>query len=309
MVEDPDEPLPVAAERGPEREDAERVAAMIRDKDGAWSDGQASDYGGLRWRPDLSRSGPASILHVHLVDRLRPYLLERLAASYAAGHEVHLATPLATLYNEEFLLEIHTLDPQIHLVDAGLDEVRTPVGLLRLLGDEGTKVGPEVRTALAVHAVKLSQEEGLTPIVKGRRYENAIAFLLDQVSDFKVIERNLRADTEELDIVVQQRATQGRAWSIGAPFILVEAKNWKKRVDQPVVSVFRVKIEGKRGTVRLGLIFGASGFTSDAMHQEMKFASGQVTIACVNDTELDDWINTPDGDDYIEKLVRTAMLR
>lgn len=53
---------------------------------------------------------------------------------------------------------------------------------------------------------------------------------------------------------------QGRVWaSVAAPFLLVEAKNWSKRVDQQVVSVFRVKMQGRRGSVRIGLLCGASG--------------------------------------------------
>src|SRR5207244_881948 len=106
---------------------------------------------------------------------------------------------------------------------------------------------------------------------RGRRYEAAVAFLLSQVDDFDVVERNLRTETEELDAVVQQRATQGRVWSgLGAPLILVEAKNWKEPVTQKEASAFRVKLDGRRGVVRLGLMFGAAGFTSDALDQELR---------------------------------------
>src|SRR5207245_466731 len=95
-----------------------------------------------------------------------------------------------------------------------------------------------------------------------------------QVEDFYIAEVNLRTQTEELDVVVQQRATQGRCWAtIGAPFILVEAKNWKENVDQREVSILRTKMQGRRQTVRIGLMFAASDFTVDAKQQELRFAA------------------------------------
>lgn len=306
-MEDPEESLPVATERGPEREDIERVATIICSKDSGWSIGQASEYQGLNWRPDLSRADPASALHIHLTNRLRPYLLDRLSAAHAAGQEIHIALPLSALYAEPFLFAVHSLDPVIHLITG--DGVSDPTRLLTLLCDQGVRVSPGARTTLGAHAVELSQAEG-TSHVRGRRYEAAIAFLLSQVSDFEVVERNLRTDTEELDAVVQQRATEGRVWSgLGAPLILVEAKNWKVPVNQKEASAFRVKIDGRRGGVRLGLMFGASGFTSDALDQELRFASDDVTIAFVTPDQLHEWISSPDGDAYLETLVRRAILR
>src|SRR5205823_14487629 len=119
--------------------------------------------------------------------------------------------------------------------------------------------------------------------VRGRRYEAVIAFLLSQISDFDVVERNYRTQTEELDAVIQLRSTQGRVWTgLRAPLMLVEAKNWRTTsVGQKEVSTFRVKMLGRRGTVRIGLMFGASGFTSDALDQELRFSSEDLTIVCV----------------------------
>jgi hypothetical protein len=307
---EPDEPLLGSPERGPEREDIERVVESIRASDGAWSAGAAASYGSVRWRPDLARGDIPAVLHVHLADRLRPYMLERLAAAFAAGNEIHVALPLSRLYDEELLCGIHELDPQIHVIRSDTLECAQPAALLTALCDRRVQVTPAARTLLAAKAVELSQVDGSAQL-RGRRYEAAIAFLLSQVDDFDVVERNLRTDTEELDAVVQQRATQGRVWSgLGAPLILVEAKNWKEPVTQKEASAFRVKLDGRRGVVRLGLMFGATGFTSDALDQELRFASDELTIAFVRPEELDEWLRAEDGgDEYIETLVRRAMLR
>jgi hypothetical protein len=232
-----------------------------------------------------------------------------MVAAHQAGHEIHLALPLSKLYDEELLSSTHALDPQIHVINENSLDVVAPDALLTVLCDRRVRVTSQARSLLAAKGVELSAADA-TSQLRGRRYEAAIAFLLSQVSDFDVVERNLRTDTEELDAVVQQRMTHGRVWSgLGAPLILIEAKNWKIPVPQKEASAFRVKLEGRRGVVRLGLMFGAHGFTSDALDQELRFASDDLTIAFVRPEELDEWIAADDGDEFLETLVRRAMLR
>jgi hypothetical protein len=304
-----EEPLLGVPERGPERKDLDLVVEHIRARDSRWANGEAAAYGSLRWRPDLTRSDIPAVLHVHLAERLRPYVIDRMLAAHHDGCEIHLALPLSKLYDEELLSSTHALDPQIHVIDGDSLDVAAPVALLTVLCDRRVRVTPKSRSLLGAKAVELSAADTSSQL-RGRRYEAAIAFLLSQVSDFDVVERNLRTDTEELDAVVQQRTTHGRVWSgLGAPLILVEAKNWKIPVPQKEASAFRVKLEGRRGVVRLGLMFGAHGFTSDALDQELRFASDELTIAFVRPEELDEWIAAQDGDEFLETLIRRAMLR
>ena len=306
-MEEPEEPLLDIQELGPELEDLERITQNISADDGAWGPGTPAGFGSVRWRPDLARDDIPAVLHVHLAERLRPYLVDRLVAASGDGHEIHLALPLTRLYDEELLRDIYELDPQIHVI-RGDGNSDPPKPLLTALCDCRVKVTPDARRLLATKALEFSVTDG-TPQLRGRRYEALIAFLLSQVDDFDVVERNLRTETEELDAVVQQRATQGRVWSLGVPLILVEAKNWKDPVPQKEVSAFRVKLEGKRRAVRIGLMFGASGFTSDALVQELRFASDDLTIAFIRPEELNEWIDAADGDEYLEMLVRRAILR
>lgn len=96
---------------------------------------------------------------------------------------------------------------------------------------------------------------------------------------------------------------------MAAPFLLLEAKNWSRRVDQQVVSVLRVKMQGRRGSVRIGLLCGASGFTSDAREQELRFASDNLTIVFLGPEELESWVEAQDTDDFLEGVIRRDMLR
>jgi len=309
-VDELEEALLAVPEAGPEREDVDRIVESIRALDGAWAIGEASSHGSLRWRPDLMRDDISAVLHVHVADRLRPYMLDRLRAAFADGKEIHLALPLSRLYDEELLLAVHELDPQIHLIGPDGASVAVPDAILTVLCDQGVQVSTEARKALATAGAELASRNAMT-YVSGRRYEAVIAFLLSQIRDFDVVERNYRTETEELDAVLQIRATQGRVWTgMSAPLILVEAKNWKTMpVSQKEVSNFRVKMQGRRGTVRIGLMFGASGFSSDALDQELRFSSEDITIVCVSPDELAGWITADDVDGYLEGLVRRAMLR
>jgi hypothetical protein len=309
-VDELEEPLLAAPEAGPDREDVERIVESIRAQDGGWAIGEAQSYGSVRWRPDLMREDTPAVLHVHVADRLRPYMTDRLRAAFVDGKEIHVALPLSALYDEELLLAVHELDPQIHLIGPDEASAAAPGAILTVLCDQGVQVSPVARKALGAAGAELAGRDATT-YVSGRRYEAVIAFLLSQIRDFDVVERNFRTETEELDAVVQIRATQGRVWTgMSAPLILVEAKNWKTTpVSQKEVSNFRVKMLGRRGTVRIGLMFGASGFSSDALDQELRFSAEDLTIVCVAPDELAGWIAADDVDEYVEGLVRRAMLR
>jgi hypothetical protein len=146
--------------------------------------------------------------------------------------------------------------------------------------------------------------------VRGRRFEGLLAFLLSQVADFRVKERNLRGATDEVDIVVQIDNQSARCWhKSGAPFVLVEAKNWKNKVGQDEISVFHAKLQTKRGAARIGLVFGMGGFTSDAKAQTLKFATQEHVMVLIGPAELAEWISREGSDDYLESLVRRAMLQ
>lgn len=300
----------ISGGRSPERDDVQKVVDMLLEADHGWKPGETRLFGSLSWQPELERDDLSAILHVHLADRLRTYMLGRLRAARVAGYEVHMAMPFTSLYDEELLKALVEIEPHIHIISfSDKEEVNEPLSLLACLTDHRVRVTPETRRHIGNAALELSRREGGT-YERGQRFEGFLAFLLSQVEDFDVVERNYRTETEELDAVIQQRATGGRAWAnLGAPFILVEAKNWKRNVDQKEISAFRVKMQGKRGTVRLGLMVGASGFTGDAMTQEIRFASGDLTIAFLGPKELEGWIDAPNGDDYLETIVRRAMMR
>ena len=168
---------------------------------------------------------------------------------------------------------------------------------------------PNGRQRIGKLALQLSRKDD-TNNERGRRFESLLVFLLGQIADFEVVERNWHTETEELDAVIQQRSVGGRVWAIhGAPLILLEAKNWKYKVTQKELSTFWAKMKGKRGTVRLGFMVGASGFTSDARDQELRYSLDELTVVLVDPDQLEEWVAAQDVDAFLERIVRRAMLR
>ena len=294
----------------PTAQHVSRIAHLIKAQDADWETGQALCVDiNVRWTPDLIK-GDDAVLTVHLASRIRPYLQRRLQLAYGLGRVIHVAMPFAALYDEDLLRELTAIDAQIHLVE-NMSAVRRPAPVLAQVADHRIRLENEARRSIGNLAWDLSRQDGLPSHVKGRRFESLVCFLLSQVDGFLIVERNFRTETEELDAVIQQtQLSRRRCWSqLAAPFILVEAKNWSKSVTQKEVSAFRVKMQGKRDSVRLGLLFAANGYTRAAVAQELRFASDDRTIVLVGPQTISNWINSDDPDGYLETVVRRAMLR
>ena len=60
----------------------------------------------------------------YLAERLRPYAVQRMRAAYEAEREVHVATPLQGLYDEELVKALAPLEAVVHIVDGDAINVK-----------------------------------------------------------------------------------------------------------------------------------------------------------------------------------------
>jgi hypothetical protein len=246
-------------------------------------------------------------LHVHLADQLMPYMIDRLIATKMEGMQPHVAMPLGALCDDKLACQLVSAEPLIHIIDSS-GNVSTPEPFLMSLGKRW-RVGNVARKLIGRAGWDSVLSSG-TADEKGRRLEMLLCFMLGQVSDFEISEHRLNTATEELDIAVTVRANTGRCWTLaGSPFLLVEAKNWHtKSVGQSEVSAFGFKAQHKRGYVQIGLMVGTSGFSEEARAQTLRTSAEKLTIALIGPDEMSAWIESPNGDDALEKIIRTAML-
>lgn len=184
MSEQGDEPREIAP---PELEDVARLSGEIVAAEPAWHESPGQSFDGLTWRPDLVRDDPAAVLHVHLAERLRPYIVDRLRAATRNGHQVHLAMPLGQLYVEEQLALLAELDGQVHMIEP--DQIAPSVPILTALAERSIRVSRESRQQLGQIALGLSRASASASL-RGRRFEALLLFLLSQVRDFRVVEHN-----------------------------------------------------------------------------------------------------------------------
>lgn len=286
------------------------MAAKLAEQDPSWSPAKAplELTNDLSWKPDLATEAGA-VLHVQLTGRLPRHMVTRLKAAASHGHSIHVALPIQALWHEETVLCLSEADAHIHVLDAdGLTRSSEPIL------DALTKAEVPLASAWTQQIARAAWDrcaKAATNEEKGHRLEMFLAFLLGQSRELRVVERNLRTETEEIDIVAQPSVSGlVRCWAIlGSPFLLFEAKNWSDPVGKPQVSDMLGKIRGYRGTVKVGILVGANGFTQDARNHELRYAAEEGTIAFVGPKEIEKWITAPDLDDYFESLIRKAMLR
>lgn len=273
---------------------------------GDWRKGDALDLrNGLRWRPNLVSTDGTKIAHLHFANELRSYVVSRIRAAHAAGFLVHVVLPLDSLYDTEVLEVLAETDAMVHI--AGTD-LANAAHHLEAISNARVPLGPESRRRVALSHWKRMREGSSSE--KGKRFERFLAFLLDQTPSLEVVERNYRGDTDEIDLVVQVVRYTGNCWfQEGVPFILVEAKNRVESTAQHMVSNLIRRLQTKRGTARIGILFTTSKFTQDAIMEVIKIAEGTLTVALVTPEEIIEWIEAKDPAGYLESLVRRAMLR
>lgn len=260
---------------------------------------------GLRWRPTLISTDGTAIAHLHFADELRSYVVERIRAAHAEGHVVHLVLPLAAMYDAEVLDVLSETDAMVHIAEGDIEKAEHH---LDAISKAHVPLGPESRSRVASATWRRMREGSNNE--KGKRFERFLAFLLDQTLGLEVVERNYRGDTDEIDLVVQVVRYTGGCWfQEGVPFILVEAKNRAEATAQHMVSNLIRRLQTKRGSARIGILFTTSKFTQDATMEVVKIAEGTLTVVLVTPEEILQWIDAKDPNAFIEGLVRRAMLR
>ena len=279
------------------------------DTKAGWQKDIELDLGAKRWRPPAIASDSSRVLCVCLQDELPRSTIERVRLAREKGIKITVAVTIAALYREEVLSVLVDADSDVFVIDDYREERRFELRhCLAALADIEVPVAPTVRQEIG-KKVRSRLGEG-TNQEKGRRLEALLAFLFSQVSDLKVVERNFRTETEEIDLVLQVDNFSPRVWQKpGVPFILVEAKNRQDKASQPMMSVLLNKLQTKRGTARIGIMVSMGGFTTDAREQELRFSTQEICVVMIDSEGLEGLLASDNLDDELEALVRRALLR
>ncbi|WHU57325.1 restriction endonuclease [Trueperella pyogenes] len=274
-----------------------------------WVAGGELDLGSKRWRPSAVARDGKGLLYVLLTDQLPRFVRERLSLAANQGVKPTLALNLASLYNSTIVDLLVAVDADVIVLDDYVTSRQLePRPLLAALADLEVPVSPDVRRSIA-NVVWTRIGDG-SAHQKGKRLEALLAFVFSQVHDLKVVERNYRNVTEEIDLVLQIDNFSSRIWqSLGVPFILVEAKNRSDRASQSMVSALITKLQTKRGSARIAFLVSLAGFTNDARLQELRFSTQEICVVMIDHAQLESILSADDMDEQLEVLVRQALLR
>jgi len=285
----------------------ERICASNKGKQ--WIRDREIDLGDKRWRPSAVVDSGNQLLYVSLLDGVPRFASERLRLAADRGITPTVALRLAALFNPEVVKLLAEVEAEVIVLDdyvrprqleprsvfVALAEIDIPVeaGLRRQMSD------------LALGRVRVG-----TAQQKGRRLEALLTFVFSQIDGVKVIEHNYRTATQEIDIVLQIDGHGSRVWQqLGAPFILVEAKNRADKASQQMVSVLIQKLQTKRGTSRVGVLVSLAGFTMDAKEEELRLSRDDVCVVMVDRGQLERLVAADDLSSEFETQVRRALLR
>jgi hypothetical protein len=130
-------------------------------------------------------------------------------------------------------------------------------------------------------------------IKKGRMMEKLFLQLIAIDGDLLLVSHNVRTASEEIDIVLQPHMSSPFWSKISPPMILLECKNWKKKVRAKDVRDFAGKIENRPKLLcRIGFIVATNGFTKDAQRELIGYRARDFMIATLTKDDIAEMIRS-----------------
>ena len=238
------------------------VELVLESLDGWESPSGALEFGDTRWLPDLVHvDGP--LLHLALEEIDGPWR-RRLKAARANGHKLVVACVPEALSIPNLAL-IQEVGGSLLLLDASEEdiEIREYGSVADLVAMYELSLGPEGLGRLATPLLDRAIE-CVDTYNKGLMFEQVLCLLFSQVSYFHVLAHRYINETEEIDIVLGNRATGALAGILGGPIVLVSGKNQAKPVGAPAVRDLRGNMGNRRGRCSFGILASAKTLASTA---------------------------------------------
>ncbi len=263
----------------------------------------------LDWRPHLISSDDR-VCHVHAVNRLNNQWVQRMRAARDAGRQVVIAAPLSSWHSDDTLLIADELTAQAVVLSQINRQWRSHLyrSVAQLIAREKLLVASATSTRLGQRMLARARAmKGANR--RGDSFEDFLAFLFSQVPEFDIFEQNYNTATEEIDLVIKNRNTHGRAWPPNAPLVLVSGKNRKDVVGAPSVTSLASKVENRRKMCRLGFLCTSGAISSDAREHELRFSREENVLVLIDGNTLDRLVAADDFPAELETLVVNAALR
>lgn len=183
------------------------------------------------------------------------------------------------------------------LLAVKLDRVRELVRARQVPGERGEQVIRELWRTL---------REG-TAQARGRRLEELILRILVSVPGFVEASKNLRTETDELDLVVRNESPD-EFWRKLTPYLLAEAKNWSRPVGTPEVGWFGLKLQQRVADASTGFLFAPEGFSERVDTQVQLLRQQGVQVVPVDGEAMHALVHSADRSTLLKSLHHKAAV-
>jgi hypothetical protein len=111
---------------------------------------------------------------------------------------------------------------------------------------------------------------------------------------------------EELDILVQNGSIDP-FWQKESPYILVECKNWSKRVGAKELRELWAKMEGRYNRCRLALLVAVGGVADTAHDLQLRKSENDLLVILIEAGSLDDLVRSRDRNETLKEMHRRTV--
>jgi hypothetical protein len=301
-----DEDYPARHEHGEDA--ADQMLNAVLAADGRWQTGvDPLELDSRRWKPHLVRED-GTVCHLQVSSHVAQPWRIRIEVARARGVPVALAAPAAEWLSLELLALANQLDLQPVVLDFASDTwTATPYrSTAELISDRDIAVTQDLgefgRTILQrVYSAETNHD-------KGWRFEDFLCFVFSQVRDFRVMDHNYRNDTEEIDVVIENRRATSSNWPAG-PIVLVSAKNMADAVGVPALNDLEAKMSFRNGLCKLGFLCASRDIASTVSTHALRYSREDFVIVLLDGKALEDMLRPGlDLDAEVRKRVLDAAL-
>lgn len=142
---------------------------------------------------------------------------------------------------------------------------------------------------------------------KGKLLEEVVRRLFRATPGFERVETRLSNDSEEIDIVVENRCAEPPWRSDGSTYLLGECKNWSKKCGAAEFRGLYEKLTTKYRRAHTGFFIAPGGFTDEFQAARGKHGSESLLVIPVDRPDLERWIAADDRLGVLGELHKRAV--
>ena len=143
---------------------------------------------------------------------------------------------------------------------------------------------------------------------KGALLEDLLVSMLATVVGFEQIEPRRRNPSEEIDILVRV-ASRDPFWQKESLYLLVECKNWTRKVGVAEFTSFHEKLRKRYGRCEIGLFIAPGGFARTFADELRAARSERLLIIPVGPEDLARLVAAADRNETLEELHQRAVVK